>query len=158
MTPSEFLSKYGDIFVIACQGTGLFPSVKLAQAALETGWGKSVVGNNLFGIKASGEKSPYWNGDTVTATTSEYRNGAYVPSVAQFRRYASLGDSIKDHTYFLQQNRRYKNAGVFSASNPEEQAQALQRAGYATDSLYASKLINIINSHNLKQYDKKKIS
>lgn len=156
MSPSEFLKKYADAFVIACQGTSLFPSVKLAQAALESGWGRSVVGNNMFGIKASGSQSPYWHGETVTSGTSEWQGGAYVPTSSRFRKYASIGDSIKDHTWFLQNNRRYANAGVFSATTPEEQARALQRAGYATDPSYASKLISIINTYNLKQYDSKK--
>lgn len=158
MTPKDFLAKYATAFVVACQGTGLFPSVKLAQAALESGWGRHIVGNNMFGIKAAGKHSPYWHGDTVTAGTTEFQNGAYNATTSGFRRYASVGDSIKDHTWFLQQNGRYAAAGVFRAQTPEEQAQALQRAGYATDPGYASKLIGIINTYNLKQYDEKKKS
>lgn len=156
MTPREFLQKFGDTFVIACQGSGLFPSVKLAQAALESGWGKYTAGNNMFGIKASGDHSPYWHGDYVSSRTSEYVNGAYTGITGKFRKYATIGDSIKDHTYFLEQNKRYANAGVFSAQTPEEQARALQRAGYATDPSYAGKLISIINQYNLREYDKKK--
>lgn len=158
MSPKEFLAKYATAFIIACQGTGLFPSVKLAQAALESGWGKSVVGNNLFGIKAAGSQSPYWHGETVTAGTSEYQSGSYVPQSSKFRKYATVGDSIRDHTWFLQRNGRYRTAGVFTAQTPEDQARALQKAGYATDPLYASKLIKIINTYNLKQYDEKKKS
>lgn len=156
MSPSEFLSKYAGAFVIACQGTGLFPSVKLAQAALESGWGKSVVGNNLFGIKAAGARSPYWHGEAVSSGTSEFQNGSYVSTSGKFRKYATIGDSIRDHTYFLQQNGRYRTAGVFNAATPEDQAKALQRAGYATDPSYASKLISIINTYGLKKYDEKK--
>lgn len=156
MKPSEFLAEYAQAFVIACQDSALFPSVKLAQAALETGWGKSVVGNNMFGIKAAGGTSPYWHGATVTAGTSEYENGAYIGTNSRFRKYATVSDSIRDHTWFLEHNSRYANAGVFTATTPEEQARALQKAGYATDPSYANKLISIINSYNLKQYDKKK--
>lgn len=156
MKPSEFLAKYAQAFVIACQDNAIFPSVKLAQAALETGWGKSVVGNNMFGIKAAGGTSPYWHGATVTAGTSEYENGAYVGTNSRFRKYATVSDSIRDHTWFLEHNSRYANAGVFTAATPEEQARALQKSGYATDPSYANKLISIINSYNLKQYDKKK--
>ena len=158
MKPSEFLAKYGSAFVIACQDTALFPSVKLAQAALESGWGKSVVGNNMFGIKASGSTSPYWHGESVSAGTSEYQNGAYTGTTGSFRKYATVSDSIRDHTWFLTHNGRYAKAGVFTAKTPEEQARALQNAGYATDPAYASKLISIINSYNLKEYDKKKSS
>ena len=158
MLPKDFLAKYGGTFVIACEGTGLFPSVKLAQAALESGWGKYTAGNNMFGIKATGSHSPYWHGDYVSSRTSEWQNGNYVGQTSRFRKYDTIGDSIRDHTWFLQQNRRYANAGVFSANTPEEQAAALQRAGYATDPQYASKLVNIIKSYNLKQYDEKKKS
>lgn len=156
MTPSQFIAKYGDLFATVCLGTGLFPSVKLAQAALESGWGRSMPGNNMFGIKASGAKSPYWNGDTVTSGTSEYQGGSYVPTTSRFRKYPTVGDSIRDHTWFLQKNGRYAAAGVFTASTPEEQARALQRAGYATDPQYASKLIRIIDTYGLRRYDKKK--
>lgn len=154
MTPTEFFNKYGNAFAVACLGTGLFPSVKLAQAAVETGWGNHVVGNNLFGIKAAGSHTPYWNGDYVTAGTTEYQNGGYVGQNSNFRKYASVGDSVKDHTYFLQQYRRYAN--VFTAKTPEEQANALQNAGYATDPNYAGKLISIINTYNFKRLDEKK--
>lgn len=156
MTPKSFLEKYGDTFVIACEGTGLFPSVKLAQAALESGWGKYTAGNNMFGIKAAGAHSPYWHGDYVTSRTSEFQDGSYVLQNSRFRKYLTIGDSIRDHTFFLQQNKRYASAGVFSAKTPEEQASALQKAGYATDPNYAAKLVNIIRSYNLKQYDEKK--
>lgn len=156
MQPSAFLQKYGELFSIACMGENIFPSVKLAQAALESGWGNHIIGNNMFGIKASGATSPYWSGNFVSAGTSEYTNGAYTPTTSKFRRYATITDSIKDHTYFLKQNKRYEKAGVFSATTPEEQARALQKAGYATDPSYATKLISIINTYNLKKYDKKK--
>lgn len=155
MTPTEFLKKYGDAFVVACEGTKLFPSVKLAQAALESGWGKYAAGNNLFGIKAAGFKSPYWNGDYVTSRTTEYENGQFVPQTSKFRKYASISDSIKDHNVFLQTYDRYAN--VFKANTPEDQAQALQNAGYAGNNPdYARRLINIINTYNLKRFDEKK--
>lgn len=154
MTPTEFLKKFGDAFAVACLGTGLFPSVKLAQAAVESGWGNHIAGNNMFGIKAAGKHTPYWTGDYVTAGTTEYQNGSYVPQNSNFRKYASIGDSVKDHTYFLQQNKRY--AAVFTAKTPEEQAKALQAAGYATDPNYAGKLISIINTYNFKRFDEKK--
>lgn len=156
MKPSEFLAKYGSAFVIACQDTALFPSVKLAQAALESGWGKYTAGNNMFGIKADGAQSPYWHGEYVASRTSEYQGSGYVSTTSKFRKYATIADSIRDHTWFLLKNRRYSSAGVFTAQTPEEQARALQKAGYATDPGYADKLISIINRYNLKQYDKKK--
>ena len=158
MTPDEFLKKYGDAFVVACEGTGILPSVKIAQAALETGWGKHIVGNNLFGIKATGTHTPYWHGEAVEASTSEYdSNGNLVPQRSKFRKYASAADSIRDHNLLLQ-NARYAN--VLKAATPEAQAQALQDAGYAgkNNKKYAGRLIDIINGRNLKSYDQKKKS
>ena len=90
----------------------------------------------------------------MTSRTSEFKDGGYVSQNSRFRKYASIGDSVKDHTYFLQQYARYK--GVFVAQTPEEQAKALQEAGYATDPNYSGKLISIINTYNLKQFDEKK--
>lgn len=154
LTPSSFVAKFGNVFAVACLGTGLFPSVKLAQAALESGWGKYTAGNNMFGIKAAGRYTPYWHGDYVTSRTSEYQDGGFQSQTSRFRKYATIGDSVKDHTYFLQQYKRYAN--VFRAETPEEQAKALQAAGYATDPNYSGKLISIINTYNLKRFDQKK--
>lgn len=157
MTPQEFISKYGLDFVLATNGTTLFPSVKAAQAALETGWGKSPTkGLNMFGIKAKGAYTPYWHGEKTAETTREVINGQSITIQDGFRAYASLADSIRDHTYFLQTNSRYNP--VFAAKTPEDQARALQAAGYATDPNYASTLISIINKYNLKELDKKKRS
>lgn len=155
MTPEAFFKKYELSFILACVGTSIFPSVKAAQAALETGYGKSPTsGNNMFGIKAKGVKTPYWQGESTTETTREVIDGQSVVISDGFRKYSTVEDSIKDHTYFLQSNHRY--AAVFAATTPEQQAQALQAAGYATDPNYASSLISIINKYSLKSLDKKK--
>lgn len=156
MTPAEFIKTYQAAVIEACAGSAIFPSVKMAQAALETGWGKSVAGNNMFGIKGLGKKSPYWNGATVTANTREVINGQSGKYNLAFRAYTTVADSIRDHTYFLQQNSRYAAAGVFTAATPEDQASALQKAGYATDPNYAASLKSIISKYNLKQLDVKK--
>ncbi len=156
MTPQEFFKKYSTEFIIATNGTPLLPSVKAAQAALESGYGKSTIGpaNNLFGIKATGQISPYWDGSTYRASTGEYLNGKNVTITDGFRVYKTLSDSIRDHSHLLMTLQRYQP--VRSAITPEDQAYALQSAGYATDPTYASKLISIINKYNLKELDKKK--
>ena len=156
MTVQEFINTYSAPIIEACKGTSLFPSVKLAQAALETGWGKSVIGeaNNMFGIKANGAYTPYWKGAYVNKDTQEFEDGSYVTKSQAFRKYNSLADSIKDHTYFLQQNPRYNS--VFLAKTTEEQTAALQTSGYATDPAYANKLNNLIYSHDLTELDQKK--
>ena len=73
--------------------------------------------------------------------------------MATFRAYDSIHDSIIDRCKFLQENSNYVNAGVFSATTPQEQCQALKNAGYATDPDYVSKLVGIINNYNLTVYD-----
>lgn len=159
MNAKDFIKKYTDNVVIATAGTGIFPSVMMAQAALESGWGSSGLtktGNALFGIKSFGKSSPYWSGKVYTAGTVEYIGGNRVNTTAGFRAYDTVGDSCKDYIYFLQQNKRYESNGVFSAATPEEQAAALKRAGYATDPNYAAKITNIINQYNLKTLDSKK--
>lgn len=153
---TDFIAKYENAVILACAGSGIYPSVKMAQAALETGWGASVKGNNMFGIKGLGNKSPYWKGAVVNTSTREVINGVSGQYNLNFRAYETVADSIRDHTYFLQQNSRYAAAGVFTAKTPEEQCKALQRAGYATDPNYANSLIAIINSNNLKRLDVKK--
>lgn len=154
MTPSEFFKKYGGDIVSATLGTPLFPSVKAAQAALETGYGKSIPTNNLFGIKATGAKTPYWNGAGSDQLTREVFNGQTVYINDGFRKYATMADSIRDHSYVLITLRRYK--AVREAKTPEAQADALQSCGYATDPMYAASLKSIIKDYSLKELDKKK--
>ena len=128
----------------------LFASVTIAQGGLETGWNTSPAGNNLFGIKADSS----WTGKTFTSETQEDDgSGNLVTVTATFRAYDSISDSVLDRCKFLKENQRYTDAGVFSASTPEAQVQALKDAGYATDSNYVSKLVGIINDYNLKVYD-----
>nr|WP_189664293.1 flagellar assembly peptidoglycan hydrolase FlgJ [Pseudomonas marvdashtae] len=129
----------------AADRIGVDPRYLVAQAALETGWGKSVMrqpdgssSHNLFGIKASKN----WTGDSARAITSEFRNGEMVKETAEFRSYASYRDSFHDLVNLLQSNSRYQDV-LKSADNPEQFVRELQKAGYATDPNYASKISNI---------------
>ncbi|MVW87001.1 flagellar assembly peptidoglycan hydrolase FlgJ [Pseudomonas sp. PB101] len=124
---------------------GVDPRYLVAQAALETGWGKSVMraqdgssSHNLFGIKAGSS----WQGGSARAITSEFRDGQMVKETAQFRSYDSYKDSFHDLVTLLQTNNRYQDV-VKSADNPEQFVRELQRAGYATDPNYASKISQI---------------
>lgn len=124
---------------------GVDPSVLVAQAALETGWGKSIMRQqdgsssyNLFGIKAQGG----WKGPEARAITSEFRDGQMVKETADFRSYDSYASSFHDLVSFLQNNNRYQ-ATLKSADNPEQFVKELQKAGYATDPDYASKISQI---------------
>ncbi|WP_268800274.1 flagellar assembly peptidoglycan hydrolase FlgJ [Pseudomonas huanghezhanensis] len=124
---------------------GVDPGVLVAQAALETGWGKSIMRQqdgsssyNLFGIKAQGG----WKGPEARAITSEFRDGQMVKETADFRSYDSYASSFHDLVSFLQNNNRYQET-LKSADNPEQFVKELQKAGYATDPEYASKISQI---------------
>lgn len=158
MTPEAFIKKFEDDIIAACINTPIFPSVKMAQMAIETGWGSHLIGsaNNAFGIKAAGKLTPFWNGRAVTADTTEVFNGSAGTYPQAFRVYDTIIQSIKDHSYFLLKNKRYAVAGAWEATTPLEQAVALQKAGYATDPEYSNKLINIINKYGLNRLDEKK--
>lgn len=127
---------------------GISPEAVVAQAALETGWGRAAIGNNIFGIKDHPNDS--WHGKYQEVVTWEDSNGAApggeVQVVARFRDYDSLAESFADHFRFLEENGRYRAAGVFSRGGDEAYFAALQRAGYATDPAYAAKLGSILRT------------
>ncbi len=125
----------------------------VAQAALETGWGKSIIrdqdgssSHNLFGIKAGSS----WGGDSARALTSEYENGKKVKEVAAFRSYDSFEQSFNDYVSFLQNNDRYSDA-LDSTRRPEQFMKELQQAGYATDPNYARKVSQIAKQMQVYQ-------
>ncbi|OFN02640.1 hypothetical protein HMPREF2626_01640 [Aerococcus sp. HMSC062A02] len=131
----------------------IYPSVTIAQAILESDWGRSSLArqyNNHFGIKGS------YNGKTVRLGTSESNGQYYYNTVAGFRSYPNTESSVIDHENLFTSSTWLKNhyRHVLSANSPEAQCRALQGT-YATDHRYASKLINIINTYNLKRFDKK---
>jgi flagellar protein FlgJ len=130
--------------------TGVPAKFMLGQAALETGWGKRVIRNadggtshNLFGIKAG----PGWKGKVATAVTTEYVNGRPHQRVEKFRSYDSYADAFKDYAGMLKSNPRYEKV-LAHGGDASSFAHGLQRAGYATDPLYAAKLSRIIK-HSL---------
>ncbi|MFJ2537748.1 flagellar assembly peptidoglycan hydrolase FlgJ [Pseudomonas sp. NPDC087614] len=149
----EFVNTMLPMAKEAADRIGVDPRYLVAQAALETGWGKSVMraqdgssSHNLFGIKASSN----WKGDSARAITSEFRNGAMVKETAEFRSYASYKDSFHDLVTLLQSNNRYQDV-LKSADNPEQFVRELQKAGYATDPNYANKISQIAKQMNVNQ-------
>jgi flagellum-specific peptidoglycan hydrolase FlgJ len=149
---TDYIRKFSNAVIRASIGTGLFPSLFMAQAILESGNGQSTLAkkyNNHFGIKASRN----WNGKVIDMKTKEVYNGRDVYIKDGFRWYSDAKDSFKDRVDFLKNNPRYTKNGVFSAKTPEQQADALQKAGYATSENYASTLKWIINKYNLKALD-----
>lgn len=158
MTRQEYIQKFGGVVINAAKGTGLFPSVMMAQAILESSDKHGVPGNsslarlynNHFGIKA--DKS--WTGKKVNLKTREVFDGKETILGDYFRVYDEPIQSFKDRVVFLQRFKRYEKAGMFIAKTPDEQAEALLRAGYATDPNYAIILKSLIRKLNLEELDK----
>jgi flagellar protein FlgJ len=118
----------------------------LGQAALESGWGRREIkgrdgstSHNLFGIKAGSD----WKGKVVEAVTTEYVNGKAQRRVEKFRAYDSYADSFKDYAKLITNNPRYEKV-LASGGDATSFARGLQKAGYATDPNYATKLASII--------------
>ena len=142
----EFQEKLGAHADEASRATGIPAKFMLGQAALESGWGKREIRNadgsashNLFGIKAG----PGWTGKVATAVTTEYVNGKPQTKVEKFRAYDSYADSFKDYAKLITDNPRYEKV-LAHAQDAAGFAHGLQKAGYATDPLYAAKLTKII--------------
>jgi flagellar protein FlgJ len=143
-----FIEQHSSAAQAAADKTGIPAPFMLAQAALETGWGKrEIIGNdgsvshNLFGIKAGAN----WKGPTVDVTTTEYIGGRPQQVVQSFRAYASEAQSFADYANLIKNSPRY--AAVMAAgSDAKGFAQGLQRAGYATDPAYADKLGKVIDT------------
>ncbi len=149
--PEDFINKLSPMARWAANQIGLEPNVLLAQAALETGWGKHMIkdgnlGNsfNLFGIKADSR----WLGDAVTVSTHEFTNGRSRRQHAPFRAYQSYAESFTDYIRFIKTQERYEKA-IEKASNAKGYLQELQKAGYATDPDYADKIMSIIGRNKV---------
>lgn len=123
---------------------GVSPRVLLAQAALETGWGHSVVGNNIFGIKAGAS----WSGATVTAGTHEMEGGHLVARQATFRSYGNVDQAVEDYVALVSASDRYR-AAMGSGDNVAAYAHALEAGGYASDRDYAAKLAAVADSSKM---------
>lgn len=143
-SPQEFVATMLPMAKAAAEKIGVDANYLVAQAALETGWGKSIIrqqdgtsSHNLFGIKTAD-----WQGDSARVLTTEYVDGKPTKASASFRAYGSFEQSFNDYVSFLQNNDRYDNA-LDSAANPKSFVRELQRAGYATDPQYANKVAQI---------------
>lgn len=147
MTPSEFIAEILPAARVCQRTAGIPISFTIAQAALESGWGSRVRGNNLFGIKA--DKS--WTGPTVDVPTHEVVDGKRIAITDKFRAYNSWADCLQDRAQFFFRNPRY--AKCFRETTGAGWARAVAAAGYATDPGYADSLIAIIRCRNLQQYD-----
>lgn len=150
----QFLGFSSKLALDNLKKTGMSAALQTAQAILETGWGQSVpvdkytgqFSNNLFGIKGKGTKG------SVTSNTWEEYNGVAFRIDDDFRAYNNVSESWEDHNALLLTKERYApfRAVMFDST---QGAWALRRCGYATDSQYSIKLIDIINRYNLKELD-----
>ena len=153
MEKTEFIPTIAPLVVAENnrRGKPLFPSVVIAQAICESGWGQSKImmkANAIFGIKATSS----WKGKVYNANTQEcYDGSTYTNITACFRAYNSLAESISDYFDLITGLDRYKKA--IHAQSPLECITAIKNGGYATSPTYINTIMSIINSNNLTQYD-----
>lgn len=150
-TPEQFVDALWPHGKRAGHSLGVDPRLLIAQAALETGWGRSVIhdeqgrsSHNLFGIKADSR----WPGARMEVSTLEYVDGVMIKTRAPFRAYTSIEESFDDYVSFVREQPRYQ-AAMRSVDNPERYVRELQKAGYATDPAYAEKILNVFRREEL---------
>lgn len=143
---NSFIQQMWPHAVDAAKSLGVPPQSLLAQAALESGWGKRELKNadgsntyNLFNIKAGSN----WTGPTITREVSEYKHGNMVKSTEKFRAYGSYDEAFSDYAKLISSNSRY--SGVLN-QDAQGFAAGLQQGGFATDPAYANKIMRVFNS------------
>jgi len=144
-----FMDKYADYIAKVCKAHNLLPSVGIAQAILESGWGRSGLtqkGNALYGIKATSN----WKGKRMVCRTFEIINNERQDGPDCFRAYDTPFQSIEDYADFLQLSRYAK---LKTTKDPYTYCVYLKQAGYATATDYVESLMGIIRDNNLTKYD-----
>lgn len=147
MNNQDFINLVKDGAIEALNEHGICASMTIAQAILESGWGRYAPRNNLFGIKWQ-EGCGY---SAQSLLTTEYYNGVATKIYDYFRVYDSMSDSVYDHAMFLVNNSRYSN--LLGITNYKEACRLIREDGYATDPNYTNLLMEIIEENNLYQYD-----
>lgn len=147
-----FVGQVWNHAVEAGKTLGVPPAFIVAQAALETGWGRAELrhgdgrpSHNLFNIKAGRN----WNGPVVELPVTEYANGRAYTETARFRSYPSYAEAFRDYSRLLSENSRYSE--VLGQRDAQGFASALQRGGYATDPSYADKIVRIVGGERLRE-------
>ena len=151
-TAADFVDEVMPSIRAAAQALGVNPLAMLAQAALETGWGKRMARTadggpslNLFGIKADDS----WQGPRAAAKTLEYSGGVAVQRQAAFRAYGSVEDSVSDFANLLKTSPRYRHVAT-AGTDAEAYIDGIGRSGYATDPGYAAKLTAMLHGNTLR--------
>ena len=171
-TPEQWISLLApDAQEIAAKN-GLLASVMIAQGSLETGWGKTDLAkrHNIFGMKAdlinnTWEEWSVWDGKTYSKYSPEEEGGKVVQRLSTFRVYQSYRQCMEDYAAFLlhvRNDKGYKYARIKGMTDPAQVIHAIRIGtgtdahpeGYATDSGYERKILNLIDKYNLRQYDK----
>ena len=145
MTPEEFIDWIAPVAQDICKKYNLFASVCIAQAALESGWGKYRIGEyNLFGRKAvEGDSS-------ITVETQECYDGNWQTISADFKDYTSLEEAVEDYCILITEEPVY--ACCLHQTTIEDFVNTLGPI-YATDPDYSDKILQTIAACELEQYD-----
>lgn len=150
-SPEQFVRELLPVAERVAEQSGINPRLMIAQAALETGWGRHMIEGdggspsyNLFGIKADQR----WQGGSVDIATTEFREGVPMSERAAFRAYPDYESSFRDYVSFLESNPRYRDV-LAAADDPDLFANRLQEAGYATDPNYGAKIRRIMNNDSM---------
>ena len=144
----SFINKIGPLAAADMKKNGILASLTIAQAILESGWGKSgltTAANNLFGIKGT------YNGQGYTCKTQEWDGKKYVTVDATFRKYPSWAESLADHSALFNRLDRYKN--LRGLTDYKLACQYVREDGYATDPNYTAKLVSLIETYDLTIWD-----
>lgn len=140
-----FIDTYASVAIAEMDFSGIPASITLAQAILESGWGRGTVAegaNNYFCIKCNNG----WDGATFAAKDDE-------PGLSCFRKYTTVHQSFRDHSQFLLEGQRYQPLFQLEKTDFRGWAEGLKKCGYATDKAYAVKLIELIEEHGLWIFD-----
>lgn len=155
-TTKTFLNQIRTAVIDDQEESGILASLTAAQAILESANGNSALarsGNNLFGIKGD------YYGSYVTMKTKEWdKTKGYYEIYAKFRKYPSVRESIRDHSTFLKKYPRYAAVCACKPGEWEKCCTLMGQSGYATDPNYASKLMNLIKTYKLYEWDETEIS
>jgi len=146
MYPDAFFEWIAPTAVPVCKEYGLYPSICMAQAAIESGWGEATIGEfNLFGRKAvRGDKQ-------IVLQTSEFEDGEWIEVPAAFKLYDSLEEAIKDYCVLLTEEPAY--APSLALLGDRDAYIDSFAAVYATSPQYHNSIKNTIKANGLEKYD-----
>ena len=147
MAKQKFINSIKDGAIKGYERYKILPSLIIAQAILESAWGKSPIDHNLFGIKAGSS----WRGKVAIKSTKEYVNNKWITVDAKFRAYDSFFESMEDHAKLLGTLSRYRN--LIDEQDYKTACRKIWQDGYATDPNYPNKLITIIEQNKLYEID-----